>query len=188
MPNGQLAEGPDGYLYGTTMFGGAVRPEGGTGGGVFFKVSKTETFQNLHTFCNAGTCDEGITPSGLVLGRDGKFYGTTPRSGSAHPNTFGSIFRISAAGVIETLHNFVSIPEGSDPMGGVVQGSDCNFYGATFNGGADNNSAGTIFRFSPGGVLTTLYVFSSASGSLINGRGTHLPLTLGSNGKLYGDY
>jgi uncharacterized repeat protein (TIGR03803 family) len=89
------------------------------------------------------------------LGLDGKFYGTTP----------GNIFRISASGVLETLHTFSAIPDGGNALTGLIQGSDCNFYGNTLGGGPTPSSDGTVFRITPGGVYTVLYSFGrSAAG------------------------
>ncbi len=189
MPNGGLVEGPDGYLYGSAMYGGAGLGSSqtpGSGNGVIFRVSKTGTFQNLHTFCSGSACTEGLTPSSLVLGLDGKFYGTTLTS--LESGVKGTIFRISASGVLETLHKFASIPDGGAPLGGLIQGSDCNFYGTTSGGGADPNSSGTVFRITPGGVYTVLYSFDLQSTGLphSNGSGPQVGLVQASNGKLYG--
>jgi uncharacterized repeat protein (TIGR03803 family) len=186
-PNGGLVEGPDGYLYGSAMYGGAglgSNPAPGSGAGVIFRISKTGTFQNLHTFCSGSTCTEGLTPSPLVLGLDGKFYGTTATS--AESGVKGTIFRINASGVLETLHKFAGLPDGGSSTAGLIQGSDCNFYGTTSGGGPAANSAGTVFRITPGGVYTVLYSFSSLSGSQQNGTASDWALVQASNGKLYG--
>jgi uncharacterized protein (TIGR03437 family) len=177
-PNGGLVEGPDGYLYGSASRGGVnMGQAANSGNGIIFRISKTGTFQNLHTFCTGSTCTEGRFPTALVLGLDGKFYGTTTTT----------IFRVSASGVLETLHTFSGIPDGGNPLGGLIQGSDCNFYGTTLGGGPTANSAGTVFRITPGGVYTVLYSFSSAAGApLLNGISPRVGLVQASNGKLYG--
>ena len=177
-PNGGLVEGPDGYLYGSASRGGVnMGQAANAGNGVIFRISKTGTFQNLHTFCTGTACTEGRFPTALVLGLDGKFYGTTTTT----------IFRVSASGVLETLHTFSDIPDGGNPLGGLIQGSDCNFYGTTLGGGPTANSSGTVFRITPGGVYTVLYSFSSAAGApLLNGHSPRVGLVQASNGKLYG--
>jgi uncharacterized repeat protein (TIGR03803 family) len=43
----------------------------------------------------------------------------------------------------------------------LVQGSDGNYYGTTYGGGASN--LGTIFQMTPDGRLTTLYSFKGGS-------------------------
>ncbi len=186
-PRGGLVEGPDGYLYGTASRGGASTTQAvNSGNGVIFRISKTGTFQNLHTFCSGSSCPEGRFPSSLVLGIDGKYYGTT-RGIAANTSGGGTIFRISASGVFETLRTLNGLRVGGGPLGGLIQGSDCNFYGTTLGGGPTANSSGTVFRITPGGVYTVLYSFSSAAGApLLNGISPRVGLVQASNGKLYG--
>jgi uncharacterized repeat protein (TIGR03803 family) len=71
-----------------------------------------------------------------------------------------------AATTFKTLVKF-DLTNGSDPYGGLVQGIDGNFYGTTYNGGADSSSCnngygcGTVFIITPKGKLVTLYSFCS---------------------------
>ena len=53
--------------------------------------------------------------------------------------------------------------DGIFPCAGVVQGSDGDFYGTTYRGGALD--FGTIFRTTSNGVLTTLFSFNDTNGS-----------------------
>ncbi len=56
------------------------------------------------------------------------------------------------------VYSFVGPPSDGDlPSGNLIQGSDGNFYGTTYDGGTDND--GTVFRFSPNGSYTSLYSF-----------------------------
>jgi len=187
-PNGGLIEGPDGYLYGTAMYGGQGSGQiPGSGGGVVFRISKTGAFQNLHSFCMGSTCTEGRIPSSLVLGRDGKFYGTTLSASPASGATGGTIFRISAGGVFETVYGLKSIPDGGSPMAQLIQGSDCNLYGTAFVAGPDNNSSGTVFRLTPASDYQVLHSYSSTASQVVNGRSPRGALIQASNGKFYGD-
>jgi len=61
----------------------------------------------------------------------------------------------------------------------LLQGTDGNFYGTTFGGGAYN--AGSVFKLSPSGELTSLHSFDFRYG---NGPAT--PLTQALNGNFYG--
>ena len=72
---------------------------------------------------------------------------------------------------------------GSEPYGGLVQGTDGNFYGTTAIGGPQNY--GTVFKITLSGKLTTLYSFCSQA--LCSDGGQPLAgLILGTDGNLYG--
>ena len=66
---------------------------------------------------------------------------------------------------LTTLYNFCAqsqCPDGYYPYAGLLQATDGNFYGTTANGGT-SLYAGTIFKITPSGTLTTLYSFCSQS-------------------------
>ncbi|MDQ5872659.1 MAG: hypothetical protein M3547_10715, partial [Acidobacteriota bacterium] len=69
--------------------------------------------------------------------------------------------------------------DGAAPLAGLVQGSDGNFYGTTASGGASD--AGTVFKITSGGSLTTLYNFSYSDGAT-----PRAGLVQGSDGNFYG--
>jgi uncharacterized repeat protein (TIGR03803 family) len=77
-------------------------------------------------------------------------------------NNYGTIFSITPAGALTTLHKFHNA-DGAYPSGGLIQGTDGNLYGVTAWGGAF--SAGTIFKLTPGGTLTTFHAFNVTDGS-----------------------
>jgi uncharacterized repeat protein (TIGR03803 family) len=55
------------------------------------------------------------------------------------------VFRISPTGSYSNLYSFGSVTnDGNNPRAGLVQGSDGNFYGTTFEGGTNN--LGTVFK------------------------------------------
>ena len=64
----------------------------------------------------------------------------------------------SPADTFKTLLSFNGT-NGAEPATVLVQGTDGNFYGMTGAGGANN--AGTVFKITPTGTLTTLYDFCS---------------------------
>ena len=69
----------------------------------------------------------------------------------------------------QTFKSLVSFDgaDGEEP-GALVQGSDGNFYGTTYAGGASDAcgaGCGTVFKINPGGRLTTLYSFTDTDGS-----------------------
>lgn len=60
------------------------------------------------------------------------------------------------------LHSFNGT-DGSIPVAKLVQGTDGNFYGTTNEGGA--SYYGTVFKITPGGMLTTLHSFDFTDGT-----------------------
>src|ERR1017187_7278165 len=153
-PYAGLVQAANGDLYGTAYNGGANGDLG-----TVFKITPTGTLTTLYSFCSQSGCTDGAHPAGgLVQAANGNFYGTTESGGRAHGG--GTVFKITPGGTLTTLYRFCSqsgCPDGSDPVAGVVQAADGDFYGTTSGGGASNG--GTIFKITPGGTLTTLYSF-----------------------------
>jgi len=140
-------------------------------------VLPAQTLTTLFSF--NGT--DGIYPNAvLVQGTDGNFYGTTGGGGTTNS---GTVFKITPSGVLTTLYSFcvqTNCTDGEFPEG-LVEGTDGNFYGITNQGGAHN--AGTIFKITPSGTLTTLYSFGSQSG---DGESPEAALVQGTDGNFYG--
>lgn len=162
-PNG-LMQGTDGNFYGTTVLGG-TSTNCTDGCGAVFKMTPSGTLTALHSF--SGT--DGSRPySELIQGTDGNFYGTTANGGASSNciDGCGTVFKITALGVLTTLHSFDST-DGSYPDNALIQGTDGNFYGSTTGGGRGNctSGCGTIFKITPTGILTTLHRFDDTDGS-----------------------
>lgn len=139
--------------------------------------ASAQAFKVLYNF----DYTDGGTPSGtLVQGLDGNLYGTTGYGGTSD---FGVVFRITTGGAFTTLYSFCYdspiCTDGAGPDAGLVLGQDGNFYGTTFGGG--KFGAGTVFKITPSGVLTTLYDFAGPEGIF-----PATPLVLGANGNFYG--
>jgi uncharacterized repeat protein (TIGR03803 family) len=151
-----LVQGTDGNLYGTTESGGA------NGLGTVFKVTPTGTLTTLYSFCAKTNCTDGSVPfGGLVLGTDGNFYGTTSEGGiSADPcgGDCGTVFKITPAGKLTTLHSFDST-DGETPYGPLVQATNGNFYGTT--------QSGTVYSITSGGTFTTVLTAGAGGYALI---------------------
>lgn len=181
-PSGALALGTDGNFYGTTQIGGYP------GHGVVFKITPTGTLTTLHVFCKETNCPDGSTPAaGLVLARDGTFYGTTTRGGAAQQ---GTIFRIGPSGNFTTLHSFcmeTNCTDGQFPNGPLVVTFDGNIFGAAGGGGTgslNGSPAGIIYELTAGGTYSTIYNFCVVTNcdDGINPQ----DITLGTDGRLYG--
>src|SRR6266542_2870497 len=170
-PQGGLAQGNDGNLYGTTAFGGS-----NANNGTVFRITPSCTFTLLYFFKGS----DGSSPmGGLVQGTDGSLYGTTS-TGGASGATNGTVFKITLGGLFTSLLTFPSNGRsGRAPMGNLVQGSDGSFYGTTSAGGTSEN--GTVFKITPTGTFSSLVSFSGLNGSF-----PAAGLVRGSDGNFYG--
>ena len=190
-----LVQGPDGNLYGTTVYGGigqGCAPVPGCG--TVFRLTPTGRLTTLYSFCVQSACADGSEPyAGVSLGTDGNFYGTT---GSGGTKGWGTVYRITPGGRLTTLYNFCSQPDCSDgaaPVGALVEAEDGNFYGTTNSGGTGDFTlctdsvigCGTIFRITSNGKLKTLYSFCTQP-SCSDGNQPYGALVQGSDGNLYG--
>ena len=171
-PVGGLVQGSDGNFYGTTASGGAFFQ------GTIFQMTASGAITVLHSF-NSFFGEGAIPIAGLMQGNDGNFYGTTALGGTHFQ---GTVFKIHAAGNFTTLHSFSGSPtEGADPIAGLVQGNDGNFYGTTPSGG--EHFQGTVFRITAAGDLTVLHSFS---GYPAEGGVPFAALVQGNDGNFYG--
>jgi len=164
LPRAQLLQTPDGDIYGTSS-------------ATVFKFTRGNSITTLHTFCTQQGCPDGSSPyAGLVQGYDGSFYGTTEQGGAFQ---FGTVFKITPSGVFTTLHSFDYVTDGGFVYSKLLQASDGNLYGTTASGGL--GGAGTIFKITPAGTLTTIYNFSGTDGG-----GSTAGLVQATNGDFYG--
>src|SRR5580692_3821438 len=177
LPSSPLLLLPYGVFWGTTLDGGA------NSAGTLFKISSTPgSFRSVYSFCAQPKCVDGSAPQAALIRTAGGFLlGTT--SGGGTSGFWGTAYKITSAGPL-TLHSFCTqtgCPDGSDP-GTLIQAADGNLYGATYFGGS--GGAGTVFKITLGGTLTTLYSFCSqancADGSSPNG------VIQATDGNLYG--
>jgi uncharacterized repeat protein (TIGR03803 family) len=151
-PEAGLVLGSDGNFYGTTSFGGSAL------WGTVFKMTPSGTVTILHSFGDGSVTNDGLGPrAGLILGSDGNFYGTAGEGGSATPGDGnGTVFKITPSGSVTIMHSFGDgsvTNDGTNPVAGLVLGSDGYLYGTTENGGVTEGlfdpSDGTVFRLPP---------------------------------------
>ena len=152
-PLAGLTAAPNGNFYGTTYAGGRQQL------GTIFTITPAGVLTNLYSFYSLPHGADGYEPQApLTLGNDGNFYGTTTYGGTIGG---GTVFKITPTGQFTTIFDFCS---GSNchswtPLAPVVLGSDGNFYGTTWAGGAAQD--GDAFQITPTGGYTELYSFCS---------------------------
>lgn len=134
---------------------------------------KAYSFQEVYRFPNAYP-----SPSGLTLGPDGAFYGTSETDGDFK---MGYVFRVTTNGVISTVVSFAGT-NGAAPLGRLVRGADGALYGAASQGG--DFSMGTVFRVTTNGILSTLISFTGTNAP--NYGNYPYGIGLGGDGTLYG--
>lgn len=143
--------------------------------------AQAQTFSTLASFDEANGSYPQYGP--LVQGTDGNYYGTTPVGGHYGGGVF---FRVTPSGELTNLYNFCSLSkcaDGTSPWSTPVLGADGNFYGTT-NLGGNSEKAGTIYRMTRAGKLTTLYSFCPTSPC--NDGAYPIGLVQASNGNFYG--
>jgi uncharacterized repeat protein (TIGR03803 family) len=183
-PYAGLVQATDWWFYGTTYSGGINQSCNGPGCGTVFKMTPAGSLTVLHSF----NFTDGANPlGGLVQASDGNFYGTTQYGGIYGA---GTVFRITPLGALTTLYSFCAqtgCTDGSYPFSGLIQATDGNLYGTTYQGGSlicgDSHGCGTVFRITLGGTLTTLHSFAAYP---TDGSYPYGALFQATNGVVYG--
>jgi len=200
---GSMVQGDDGNFYGTTPSG--EPPDANNLSGTFtygtvFKMTPAGTFTSIYFFDAlaaeySGAPLDGQWPVGnLINGTDGNLYGTAPNGGAY---AAGTVFQIMTNGALTVIYSFGGNAgfepavgwtnyDGNEPLAGVVQGTDGNFYGTTASDGAYGQ--GTVFQLTPGGVLMTLHSFTNLNdlGQNVDGAKPEGELVEGDDGNFYG--
>lgn len=129
---------------------------------------------------------DGLNPEGgLVQAANGNFYGTTYDGGSG---PYGTVFEMTSAGTLTTLYTFCArtrCADGRYPAAALVQDTNGNFYGTTSSGGNQTRLAGTVFKITPAGKLTTLHPFCVLT-NCNDGAFPYGGLVQATDGKFYG--
>ncbi|HTJ64723.1 MAG TPA: choice-of-anchor tandem repeat GloVer-containing protein [Alphaproteobacteria bacterium] len=189
-PTTGLAEGPDGFFYGTTNHGGT----GGYGikSGAIYQLKPPTVGHPAWTYSviwNFKGGANGSWPNGpLVFAADGTGYGVALQGGDTTDCNQGCGVAYSIVppapgkklGVYRVIHKFHSAA-GSSPIGALTFDGAGNLYGSTMYGGGDNyctgdkGGCGVIFRLNKPAMgklawpQTTLYRFQHALGAVPNG-------------------
>ena len=182
-PTSPPLQGQDGNLYGVTSSGGnLVNGRGGLG--LVYSVGTNGLgFGFLHEFSTNYL--DGTTPIGsLIQASGGTLYGTTYGSGLMGSADAGTVFRLLANGAgFQVLHTFANnSSDGGSPSAAMILGADGFLYATTESGGA--HGYGTVFKLSTSGSgYQVIHHFGAVAN---DGRVAKGPVTLGSDGYLYG--
>ena len=174
-PSGPLFAASDGYLYGATGNGGHLEA------GELFRLNiATGAIKKLYTFTDE---DDGDSPNApLIQGKDGNLYGTAYLGGFYHDGVYGTIFELTLpSDGLGSVYSFDGTA-GINPAA-CLAASDGNFYGTTYNGGA--NGLGTLFEWETGGSFID-YVDFTGNGGIDSGANPNTALMEDTNGQLYG--
>jgi uncharacterized repeat protein (TIGR03803 family) len=147
---GALAYDGKDNIYGST-FGGGRYSCGGGGCGTIYRLRWDGAHHQwketiLYNFDNV---NQGTNPGGgVILGPDGKLYGTTINGGTGCG--CGVVYRLSpnknGSWTYTVLHNFEGI-DGAQPDANLTIGPDGNLYGTTATGGP--YGGGVVFEITP---------------------------------------
>ena len=164
LPRGTLLLVGD-ELFGTTELGGTAGDLCVIGCGTVFKIDAAGAHGTVHAFDSS---TEGILPwSGVILGSNGKFYGTT----SAGGNGDGTVYSMTTDGTVETVLNFDQDAGGYLGTTSPTEGTDGFLYVVTGAGKCqdETDNCPQILKVTTAGDSLPLHTFSSAEG--------YIPLT-----------
>ncbi len=186
-PQGRVAFGSDGLLYGTASGYGGL---GHNGYGAVF------TLRPPATICKAVPCYwreslifqfdgvNGQFPLGdLTFDGDGNLYGATQYGGTYG---FGTVYQlVRSTGWSENLlHDFTNGPDGGYPKSGVAGDHAGNLYG-TASQDSEPSTYGLVYELSPSGSAWTNNILHYFQGGNDGGQ-PYAGLTFDPAGNLYG--
>ena len=188
-PYAGIVVGPNGVVYGTTLFGGGTGC-GGNGCGVVFKLTPPPMFCHMalcsweetviYSYTNNGPANFFST---VIVDSAGNLYGESFGGGTGN----GTVYKLSPSDggnyTETTLYSFTGGADGGEPMSEVALDAAGNIYGTAAFGGA--NGYGTAFklvRTAGGYTFHLLYSFTGGrDGGIPQGN-----VVLDSAGNLYG--
>ncbi len=187
-PFAPVTIGPDGTLYGTTHDGGS------SGDGTVYKISPNGAEIVLHSFTGG---NDGLYPiAAVIIGKDGKLYGTT---GGYRDSGYGTIFSLNTDGSGYLVqYRFNGTSGGRLPYGTLTPapGAGVVLYGTTYGGSTSSAGGtrgdGTVYAVTPGatdGDATVRYLHQFGDGSVVNDGVSpeYGPLLIDAAGNVYGE-
>ena len=161
-PQAGLVRGAGNIFYGLGYSGGAA------GVGCVFSFQPGTGYQLLASFTGTFAPNYGDRPSAtLLVGADGKLYGTTTHAGAG---AYGTAFRCSMSGMFEHLADLNASAINRTAVS-LTLAPDGGYYGIGFY---DRK----VFRMTPAGVITAVGVLPATATPFA-------PWTVGADGNLY---
>ena len=153
---------------------GTVKSTGKAG----YEVTGSHTYKTPDAFTLATT----VTRAGTDTATE---WSTVHVSGISSSNLFppfvqSHLTQIWSAIARSNIYNAASGDDGAYPYAGVVQGTDGNLYGTTFQGGS--LGLGTVYQLTTSGSVNVLHSFTGGK----DGKNPFGGLVLGTDGYLYG--
>jgi uncharacterized repeat protein (TIGR03803 family) len=181
-PQSNLVMDTAGNLYGTTFWGGI------NNGGTIFELSPVSGGGWAETVLFKFQGKSGISPGGLLLGRNGALYGTTLWGNTAYELNPPAVAGGSWTGKV--LFTFDAGSNGNGPFyegAALISDKHGNLYGVTYLGGAYGE--GEVFELSPpatqAGAWTETILFSFG-GYTTDGRVPTGAVVMDAAGNIYG--
>lgn len=197
-PNAGVIVGPDGALYGTTIFGGGGPCRSGTGVlgcGTVFKLTPPSTV------CRTTSCpwtetilyrfqggnDASNPVSRVTFDQSGNLYGTTDSGGVSGHGTVYELQPSNGSWSESILYSFSPGPNGMNPEAEVLVDGAGNLYGTAPQGGqgCSGLGCGVVYELSHSGsgwIETVLYSFTGGN----DGGDPYGGLIFDAAGNLYG--
>jgi uncharacterized repeat protein (TIGR03803 family) len=170
-----LSAGSDGNFYGTEANADGYGNDGGV-----FRISAGGTFKLLYGF--DPSTDVYYPSTGVVRDTNGKLYGT-----SAFPSGTdgsGTLYDVTAGGVLTNIYNFPSSLNFDEAANNMMQASNGNLYGASYNGGT--GARGGLYELTSANVFSSYSFTDFDSDTSATGGNPTAPLIQNTNGLLYG--
>jgi len=188
-PFANVTVGPDGNVYGTTIFGGGGCQNDGCG--TVFKLTPparvcthalcpwTETV--IYRFSESDT-GLSIPYGGVTFDSAGNLYGTTAAGGTGACNGVGcgAVYKLTPSGgtwIVSVIYNFTGFEDGGFPMATMTIDQAGNLYGTTYYG-----SVFELVRSGAGWSENTLYTFHNGA----DGGAPQAGVVFDNAGNLYG--
>ena len=182
--------GPDGAIYGTTLFGGGTGC-GGTGCGTVFKLTPPASFCHM-VLCPwtetviyrlNGSSDPCCFFGGVIVDTAGNVYGLAEGGGSGG---YGAVYKLSPSGggyTLSVIYSFQGGHDGAAPLSTLTMDAAGDLYGtATYDGGDGFGTVFKLVRNAGSWSFHLLYTFTGGS----DGGNPEGNVVLDSAGNLYG--